>query len=206
MKATVSIDKKFNLVKVIDNKDNNDRPMLQTIHISGKVLESGTATYKACVADGFMLAEVPAMVTVGEVGEEVVPNEPLEAGIPLPLAKSMYKGPDKNYASVDLDEGKGSTEVRGGGVVTVELDPGGYPDTDAIFGDANGRLPAFAARDRDGCTVAVNARLLYNLAQAMGTECVCLYLSSKTESIGVLPALGGDGRGVLMPVNLNGRY
>lgn len=49
-------------------------------------------------------------------------------------------------------------------------------------------------------TIAINAKLLYELAQSMGCETVALHIGEKNEGIIVKPTENNEAFGVLMPV------
>lgn len=74
---------------------------------------------------------------------------------------------------------------------SVDGDDGhGFPDWQTIVA-------------RDGTprvTIGVNARILLNLAQALGTEQVELAVYEQNERISVRP-IGRDGQGIIMPIS-----
>lgn len=174
------LDKKAKIEKACaGSKDGRTRPVLQHPYLS-KVGDD----WRLIATDSYKLAMVPV---------EGHPDD-VEGFVSLDAIKAARK---TSYGEIVCN---GECRVSGDGASYPRPTPGEPPRLDKIIGD-------LVERDSSGSiTIGLNAKLLHELAQAIGTEVVAITIDTEvTRKPLRVTAPAGDPAeavGILMPVDL----
>lgn len=179
----MELNKRHKIEKVCTPARDN-RPVMENPY-----LREQNGRWELQATDSYKLVAIPVEVSEGDT----------EGAIPV----SAVKGTDsvgKDGIRRIAANGSVSYASKSGGEVTLPRpDKGAFPNFDQL-------VPAYTHNGTHEFQIAFNAKMLYELAQALGDDQVVLTMQSPLRPIGVRPrSTDNDAYGLVMPVRIPAR-